>query len=191
MNDADYRMAVMLQHEFEREVAKDHKSLHDLQYAHLLQEQFQQEINTEKPLNGLVYDSKSKKSKSTDSTKSLVDPSWEVIDPTPDIHVLFVTFNEKFFWNKLVTVCVSWSKRMTTCAGICSYQGRGGMCSITLSEPLLKLRPRKDLVETLLHEMIHAYLFVTHNNKDRDGHGPEFHKHMYRINADAGKMTKL
>lgn len=75
---------------------------------------------------------------------------------------------------------------MTSCAGICSYQGRGGMCSITLSEPLLKLRPRKDLVETLLHEMIHAYLFVTHNNRDRDGHGPEFHKHMYRINKEAG-----
>lgn len=33
------------------------------------------------------------------------------------------------------------------CAGVCSYEGRGGMCSIRLSEPLLKLRPRKDLVE--------------------------------------------
>ncbi|KAJ9583965.1 hypothetical protein L9F63_021688, partial [Diploptera punctata] len=66
------------------------------------------------------------------------------------------------------------------------YEGRGGLCSIRLSVPLLKLRPRKDLVETLLHEMIHAYLFVTHNNRDRDGHGPEFHKHMYRINKEAG-----
>ena len=36
------------------------------------------------------------------------------------------------------------------CAGICSYEGRGGLCSIRLSEPLLKLRPRKDLVQTLL-----------------------------------------
>lgn len=78
---------------------------------------------------------------------------------------------------------------MTSCAGICSYQGRGGMCTISLSEPLLKLRPRKDLVETLLHEMIHAYLFVTHNNKDRDGHGPEFHKHMYRINKESGWLV--
>lgn len=76
---------------------------------------------------------------------------------------------------------------MTSCAGVCSYNGRGGMCSITLSEPLLKLRPRKDLVETLLHEMIHAFLFVTHNNRDRDGHGPEFHKHMVRINKEAGE----
>lgn len=36
------------------------------------------------------------------------------------------------------------------------------------------------------HEMIHAYLFVTDNYKDRSDHGPEFHKHMYRINNEAG-----
>lgn len=40
------------------------------------------------------------------------------------------------------------------------------MCSIRLSESLLKLRPRKDLVETLLQEMIHSYLVVTNNDKD-------------------------
>jgi len=34
--------------------------------------------------------------------------------------------------------------------------------------------------------MIHAFLFVTHNNRDRDGHGPEFHIHMHRINKEAG-----
>jgi len=39
---------------------------------------------------------------------------------------------------------------MSRCAGVCSYEGHGGLCSIRLSEPLLKLRPRKDLVETLL-----------------------------------------
>ena len=34
-----------------------------------------------------------------------------------------------------------------SCAGVCRYEGKGGMCSIRLSEPLLKLRPRRDLVE--------------------------------------------
>lgn len=37
--------------------------------------------------------------------------------------------------------------------------------------------------------MIHAYLFVTQNRKDREDHGPEFHKHMHRINKAAG--TKI
>ncbi|CAH2251436.1 sprT-like domain-containing Spartan [Pelobates cultripes] len=39
---------------------------------------------------------------------------------------------------------------------------------------------------TLLHEMIHALLFVTYNNKDHDSHGPEFCKHMKRINCFTG-----
>ncbi|KAG8516631.1 SprT-like domain-containing protein Spartan [Galemys pyrenaicus] len=117
---------------------------------------------------------------------SLVDASWELVDPTPDLQALFMQFNDRFFWGQLEAVEVKWSVRMTLCAGICSYEGRGGMCSIRLSEPLLKLRPRKDLVETLLHEMIHAYLFVTNNDKDREGHGPEFCKHMHRINRLTG-----
>ncbi|XP_004691191.1 PREDICTED: sprT-like domain-containing protein Spartan [Condylura cristata] len=117
---------------------------------------------------------------------SLVDASWELVDPTPDLQALFMQFNDRFFWGQLEAVEVKWSVRMTLCAGICSYEGRGGMCSIRLSEPLLKLRPRKDLVETLLHEMIHAYLFVTNNDKDREGHGPEFCKHMHRINSLTG-----
>nr|XP_020032224.1 sprT-like domain-containing protein Spartan isoform X1 [Castor canadensis] len=117
---------------------------------------------------------------------SLVDASWELVDPTPDLQALFVQFNDRFFWGQLEAVEVKWSVRMTLCAGICIYEGRGGMCSIRLSEPLLKLRPRKDLVETLLHEMIHAYLFVTNNDKDREGHGPEFCKHMHRLNHLTG-----
>ena len=32
------------------------------------------------------------------------------------------------------------------------------------------------------HEMIHAYLFVTANNRDRGSHGPNFKFHMQRIN---------
>ncbi|KAM9354434.1 DNA-dependent metalloprotease SPRTN [Pholidichthys leucotaenia] len=120
---------------------------------------------------------------------SIVDESWEMLDPNPDIRAMFLEFNDMFFWGKLGGVEVRWSPRMTLCAGLCCYEGRGGLCSIRLSEPLLKLRPRKDLVETLLHEMIHALLFVTQNNRDREGHGPEFCKHMDRINRASG--TKI
>ncbi|XP_007507917.2 DNA-dependent metalloprotease SPRTN [Monodelphis domestica] len=118
--------------------------------------------------------------------KSLVDESWELVDPNPDPRALFVQFNKLYFWGRLEAVEVKWSFRMTLCAGVCRYEGKGGMCSICLSEPLLKLRPRKDLIETLLHEMIHAYLFVTNNDKDRESHGPEFCKHMHRINRLTG-----
>ncbi|XP_012215405.1 DNA-dependent metalloprotease dvc-1 [Linepithema humile] len=116
----------------------------------------------------------------------LVDKALELIDPTPNIYKLFVQFNATFFWNVLSPVEVKWSKRMTSCAGICSFHRRNKHCIISLSAPLLILRPRKDLVETLLHEMIHAYLFLTNNDRDRDGHGPNFCKHMNRINKKAG-----
>ncbi|XP_013179229.1 PREDICTED: sprT-like domain-containing protein Spartan [Papilio xuthus] len=118
---------------------------------------------------------------------NLADPELELIDPTPDVHSLFLHFDKLFFWTKLASrVAVRWSKRMYSCAGVCSYECRSRFCDIALSEPLLKLRPRKDLIETLLHEMIHAYLFVTCRDQDRDGHGPNFKEHMYRINKLAG-----
>ncbi|XP_055588200.1 DNA-dependent metalloprotease dvc-1-like [Uranotaenia lowii] len=122
------------------------------------------------------------------NTQNLVHPDWEVIDPTPDIHVLFPIFDRKFFQGRLVCVQLEWSKKMYSCAGIC-YQrsNRMGMsCIIRLSEPLLKLRSRKDLVETLLHEMIHAYCFVLGIREGNGGHGPNFKKIMHGINKIAG-----
>ncbi|XP_071963338.1 uncharacterized protein [Antedon mediterranea] len=127
----------------------------------------------------------------SDKPLSIVDERWEMLDPTPDVRAMFIEFDNTFFKGKLAGVEVKWSPRMTLCAGVCSYEGRGGLCSIRLSTPLLKLRPRKDLVETLLHEMIHAFLFVTQNNKDRDGHGPEFCKHMNRINLETGTKISI
>ncbi|KAI7907361.1 SprT-like family-domain-containing protein [Cokeromyces recurvatus] len=76
---------------------------------------------------------------------------------------------------------VRWSTRMSRCAGTCTFKP-GGYCTIALSEPLLKFRPKSDMIETLLHEMIHAYLFITQRNTDRDGHGPEFLYEADRIN---------
>ncbi|XP_076297988.1 DNA-dependent metalloprotease SPRTN isoform X2 [Lasioglossum baleicum] len=129
------------------------------------------------------------KDKENYKPRTLIDHTLELIDPTPNIYTLFMQFNEHFFWNVLLPVEVKWSSRMTSCAGVCTFHPRSKQCIISLSAPLLKLRPRKDLVETLLHEMIHGYLFLTNNNRDRDGHGPEFCKHMNRINNAAG--TKI
>jgi hypothetical protein len=44
---------------------------------------------------------------------SLVDASWELVDPTPDLQALFVQFNDRFFWGQLEAVEVKWSVRMT------------------------------------------------------------------------------
>ncbi|KAL0967422.1 hypothetical protein UPYG_G00252020 [Umbra pygmaea] len=176
----------------------------DFLLAIQLQEQFNSEAASLTPTDDNSFGQTNKKRKVESSSNvfsysspyfapnnptSVVDASWETLDPSPDVRAMFLEFNDTFFWGKLSGVEVKWSPRMTLCAGVCSYEGRGGLCSIRLSEPLLKLRPRRDLVQTLLHEMIHALLFVTQNNRDRDGHGPEFCKHMDRINKATG--TKI
>uniref|UniRef100_A0A1B6DH22 Protein with SprT-like domain at the N terminus n=1 Tax=Clastoptera arizonana TaxID=38151 RepID=A0A1B6DH22_9HEMI len=166
--DPDFALALLLQAKYNKESAVASKS------------------NKENKENAV---SSFSKSVHKSVSNSLVDPIWETTDPTPDIHALFIAFNKRFFYGSLDSVEVTWSSRMTNCAGVCSYQNRSGFCSIRLSAPLLKLRPRSDLVETLLHEMIHAYLFVSNNDRDRDGHGPIFQSHMHRINREAG--TKI
>lgn len=116
----------------------------------------------------------------------LANPSVSVVD-------LFRRYNAKHFWGSLNGTFVEFSTRMTSCAGTCTFRGRAGGCRIALSEPLLKFRPRSDLLSTLLHEMIHAYLFLTKGVMQRDGpdgHGPIFLSHAARINlAERGRVN--
>lgn len=100
---------------------------------------------------------------------------------------MFHDFDQRFFNGTLVNngVEVDWSPKMTQCAGLCRFQPGTSMCSIKLSKPLLQLRTRKDLVETLVHEMIHALLFVLRESDNRESHGPKFHEIMFRINKEA------
>lgn len=107
-------------------------------------------------------------------------------DP-PDIFDLFQFYNSYFFENVLHSTVVKWSKRMTLCAGTCKYEGQQS-CVITLSEPLLKFRSNNELKETILHEMIHAYLFIKCPGAERidEGHGPPFLQMMEKINQATG-----
>lgn len=79
---------------------------------------------------------------------------------------------------------------MTLCAGICIFKG-GNDVTIRLSEKLLQYRQFQDHVDTLLHEMIHAYLFLTKRIRDHDGHGADFQFHMQRINQLAGSRITV
>ncbi|KAM4712590.1 DNA-dependent metalloprotease SPRTN [Anableps anableps] len=186
--DADFLLAIQLQEQFDTEYQNSQFPSEGFLRDDFGQSSKKQKV--EEPGGGSDAVTRWKPPTSQpERPLSVVDESWEMLDPNPDVRAMFLDFNDMFFWGKLSGVEVKWSPRMTLCAGVCSYEGRGGLCSIRLSEPLLKLRPRKDLVETLLHEMIHALLFVTQNNRDRDGHGPEFCKHMNRINKASG--TKI
>jgi len=111
--------------------------------------------------------------------------------PNVDIVALFRLFNQSLFWGRLDSVYVEWSPRMKLIAGSCSYHSAGGQCRIGLSQPLLQYRPVNDVVETLLHECIHAYLFVGTRNTDHSDHGPQFQSHMNRINRILGVRVTI
>lgn len=104
--------------------------------------------------------------------------------PMVDIHQLFGLYNTLYFRSLLLPrVEVSWSSRLTLCAGICELvkddEGKYRRIRLKLSEALLKYRPRSDTINTLLHEAIHAYFFLTagwqhSRGDDGTGHGTGF-----------------
>ncbi|KAA0162377.1 hypothetical protein FNF28_04714 [Cafeteria roenbergensis] len=103
----------------------------------------------------------------------------------PNLHELFTQFNHLFFGGALDCVSVEWSKRMTLCAGQCQFSRTH--CVVKLSEPLLALRPEADLVDTLLHEQIHAWLWTRRVfEREDNGHGPQFKAKMQELNQAYG-----
>ncbi|CAF1633426.1 unnamed protein product [Adineta ricciae] len=112
-------------------------------------------------------------------------------DLTSNIHQLFNQFNMDYFGDQLSSTCIQWDQRIYGCGAVCLYPSEENSCRITLSEPLLRSRPRTDLIETLLHEMIHVYLYITKQIRDRRIHNEDFLYHMLRINDLSGMNIKV
>lgn len=83
----------------------------DLAYALSLQEELDQEQKKEE---SSCFKSAIPSTSSKNITPvSVVDESWELIDPIPDIRQLFLQFNDVYFKGLLGSVEVKWSPRMT------------------------------------------------------------------------------
>ena len=80
--------------------------------------------------------------------------------------------------------CETRADSISRCAGICELSKDPSTNKFTriclkLSKPLLQYRPRSDTINTLLHEAIHAYFFITTSwrhtrGDDGTGHGVGF-----------------
>ena len=87
----------------------------DLDYALALslQEQFTQERKHEE--EKLTITESATELRDRHDPKLIVDERWELLDPHPNVHDLFVQFDAMFFERRLVNagVEVRWSPRMT------------------------------------------------------------------------------
>lgn len=97
--DLDFAIALSLQEQFDRETKSGHlnrKPQPSLSWYH--------EASVPQSTATGEYD-----------PRKIVDSSWELTDPNPNIHDLFVRFDHMFFEGTLVSrgVVVSWSNRMT------------------------------------------------------------------------------
>ena len=129
--DADVLLARKLQAQFDNEASAsfDAQFTHNifknqdddasLTLARKLQQEFENEsANVEMaPFLPPEYRPPVKNSRSGGKPISCVSEEWETIDPTPDLHALFLEFNQTFFWGKLLMCEVRWSPRMYKCAG--------------------------------------------------------------------------
>ena len=76
------------------------------------------------------------------------------------------------------------------CAGICELSrdpatGKFTRIRLKLSTPLLQYRPRSDTINTLLHEAIHAYFFITTSWRHSRGDDGTGHGEGFQLLADA------
>lgn len=99
-------------------------------------------------------------------------------EPVPDLWEVFRSYNKELFSNEIQGFEVRWCARLKLVAGKTVFRP----CpKITLSKTLLVGREIRVMVETLLYEMIHGFLFcTTHVNALR--HGEDFIKLMTGIN---------
>ena len=87
----------------------------DLALALSLQEQFDKELQSDTDGPGPSRIVPFSEANPRGPGRSVVDEHWELVDPTPNIHDLFVEFDAMFFRGALVGsgVEVNWSSRMS------------------------------------------------------------------------------
>ncbi|KAJ1289620.1 hypothetical protein BS78_02G178800 [Paspalum vaginatum] len=107
----------------------------------------------------------------------------DLVDPNPDVLDLFDHYDRLYFRGALAAAgfSVRWGSPLGSSSfGSCTFSKPHN--TITLSEPVLKYHSCTDLKNALLHEMIHAIIFVKRGRRDRN-HGPLFRAWMDAINS--------
>lgn len=110
--DADFLLAIRLQEQFDNEYETSRLPSHGLGGDSLVQSNKKRKVDVGGGSNDVVSRWKSP-TVNPERPLSIVDESWETLDPNPDVRTMFLQFNDMFFWGKLCGVEVKWSPRMT------------------------------------------------------------------------------
>jgi predicted SprT family Zn-dependent metalloprotease len=101
----------------------------------------------------------------------------DVLPDTPLLQLMFAQLNNECFGGEIPTHRIAYNARFTNVAG-----------RITYKPPLIELSPKhfasrpEALRDTLLHEMIHAWLYARGENP---GHTPAFKRKMRELGMDS------
>ena len=101
----------------------------------------------------------------------------------PDIKKMFAELNKEYFEDSIPKIPVVWNNRLRVCAGKCKFIRRRGKLSVTKIEMANRVFSNNGWKinqgrETLIHEMVHAYLIHHH---EITGHGKQFQDMMKDI----------
>jgi len=99
------------------------------------------------------------------------------------LNQMFDAINQAHFEGMISTIPVKWNSRLTSTAGRCHFTKRMGVSTPTKIDLSLGIFRNENMDaskirETLIHEMVHAYLLQV---KNLGGHGYEFQSMMTRI----------
>jgi len=121
---------------------------------------------------------------------SLSDPSGGAFAfHIPNLSALFAEYNAEHFNNTIPEVPVIWNSRLSVTAGRIHYNKRvGSIQKVELSESIFAKMDYSlaEIRETLLHEMVHAYLIYYRRD---DSHGRQFQNMMCRIMGEYKNYT--
>jgi len=91
------------------------------------------------------------------STSGLLPPKHCRKEPLPNLAALYAEFNRTYFDNTLHSFVIQWSSAQTHCSGITFPECR--IISISCRIIRDSRMSHDELVDIVLHEMIHVYLF--------------------------------
>ena len=106
---------------------------------------------------------------------------YDAVPPAAYILICIVCKLRRFLTTSLTCI---------RCAGLCELfkdpsTGKFTRIRLKMSTPLLQYRPRFDIINTLLHEAIHAYFFITTSWRHSRGDDGTGHGEGFQLLADA------